>query len=115
MDMTYIIAFAILLVGALLAALASYAWKTWVQPWIEAHQLQEEAEIVVNAVEALLGRYQGQAKWEMALDKMVERGWNIDVPVVIDALKAAWQMLDLKQIGAGVKEPKGLGTGESTE
>lgn len=111
MDMTYIIAFAILLVGALLAALASYAWKTWVQPWIEAHQLQEEAEIVVNAVEALLGRYQGQAKWEMALDKMVERGWNIDVPVVIDALKAAWQMLDLKQIGAGVKEPEGLGTG----
>lgn len=111
MDMTYIIAFAILLVGALLAALASYAWKTWVQPWIEAHQLQEEAEIVVNAVEALLGRYQGQAKWEMALDKMVERGWNIDVPVVIDALKAAWQMLDLKQIGAGVKEPEGLGKG----
>ena len=115
MDMTYIIAFAILLVGALLAALASYAWKTWVQPWIEAHQLQEEAEIVVNAVEALLGRYQGQAKWEMALDKMVERGWNIDVPVVIDALKAAWQMLDLKQISAGVKGPESLGTGESTE
>lgn len=115
MEMTYIIAFAILLVGALLAALASYAWKTWVQPWIEAHQLQEEAEIVVNAVEALLGRYQGQAKWEMALDKMVERGWNIDVPVVVDALKAAWQMLDLKQIGAGVKAPESLGTGESTE
>lgn len=115
MEMTYIIAFAILLVGALLAALASYAWKTWVQPWIEAHQLQEEAEIVVNAVEALLGRYQGQAKWEMALDKMVERGWNIDVPVVIDALKAAWQMLDLKQISAGVKGPESLGTGESTE
>lgn len=115
MEMTYIIAFAILLVGALLAALASYAWKTWVQPWIEAHQLQEEAEIVVNAVEALLGRYQGQAKWEMALDKMVERGWNIDVPVVIDALKAAWQMLDLKQIQAGVKLPEVFGTGESVE
>lgn len=115
MDMTYIIAFAILLVGALLAALASYAWKTWVQPWIEAHQLQEEAEIVVNAVEALLGRYQGQAKWELALKKMQERGWCIDVPVVIDALKAAWQMLDLKQISAGVKGPESLGTGESTE
>ena len=115
MDMTYIIAFAILLVGSLLAALASYAWKTWVQPWIEAHQLQEEAEIVVNAVEALLGRYQGQAKWEMALDKMVERGWNIDVPVVIDALKAAWQMLDLKQISAGVKGPESLGTADGAE
>lgn len=111
MEMTYIIAFAILLVGALLAALVSYAWTKWVQPWIEAHQLQEEAEIVVNAVEALLGRYQGQAKWEMALDKMVERGWNIDVPVVIDALYAAWQMLDLKQIGAGVKGPEALETG----
>ena len=73
MDMTYIIAFAILLVGALLAALASYAWKTWVQPWIEEHQLEEEASIVVNAVEAILGRYQGQAKWELALKKMQER------------------------------------------
>lgn len=111
MDMTYIVVFVILLFGAILTALASYAWTKWVQPWIEAHQLQEEAEIVVNAVEALLGRYQGQAKWELALKKMQERGWCIDVPVVIDALKAAWQMLDLKQIGAGVKGPEGLGTG----
>ena len=115
MDMTYIIAFAILLVGALLAALASYAWKTWVQPWIEAHQLQEEAEIVVNAVEALLGRYQGQAKWEAALKKMQERGWSIQAPVVLDALKAAWQMLDIKQIQAGVKKPMCYETGKSVE
>lgn len=115
MDMTYIVVFVILLFGAVLTALASYAWKTWVQPWIEAHQLQEEAEIVVNAVEALLGRYQGQEKWELALKKMQERGWNIDVQEVLDALKAAWQMLDLKQIGAGVKRPEGLETGESTE
>jgi len=35
--------------------------------------------------------------------------------VVIDALKAAWQMLDLKQIGAGVKDPEGVETGEVME
>lgn len=115
MDMTYIVVSVILLFGAILTALASYAWSKWLQPWIEEHQLEEEAAIVVNAVEAILGRYQGQAKWEMALKKMQERGWNIDVQEVIDALKAAWQLLDLKQIEAGVKEPEVLGTGESTE
>lgn len=115
MDMTYIVVFVILLFGAILTALASYVWKTWVQPWIEEHQLEEEAAIVVNAVEALLGRYQGQAKWELALKKMQERGWNINVQEVLDAVKAAWQLLDLKQISAGVKGPESLGTGESTE
>lgn len=115
MDMTYVVTFAILLIGAVLMALVSYAWKRWVQPWIEAHHLEEEASIVVNAVEAILGRYQGQAKWELALKKMQERGWNIDVQEVLDALKAAWQLLDLKQIEAGVKVPAGYGTAESEE
>lgn len=115
MDMTYIVVSVILLFGAILTALASYAWSKWVQPWIEEHQLEEEAAIVVNAVEAILGRYQGQAKWEMALKKMQERGWNIDVQEVIDALKAAWQLLDLKQIEAGVKEPESVETGEVVE
>lgn len=115
MDMTYVVTFAILLVGAILTALATYAWTKWVQPWIEEHHLQEEAAIVVNAVEAILGRYQGQAKWELALQKMQERGWNIDVQEVIDALKAAWQVLDLKQIEAGVKAPESVETGEVVE
>ena len=115
MDMTYVVTFVILLFGAILTALASYAWTKWVQPWIEEHQLEEEAAIVVNAVEAILGRYQGQEKWELALKKMQERGWNIDVQEVLDAIKAAWQMLDLKQIGAGVKGPEGLGTADGAE
>ena len=115
MDMTYVVAGAILLVGALLASLASYAWSKWIQPWIEEHHLEEEAAIVGNAVEAILGRYQGQAKWELALKKMEERGWNINVPVVIDAVKAAWQALDLKQIAAGVKAPECYETGAAEE
>lgn len=113
MDMTYVLIFAILLIGAVLTALATCAWRKWVQPWIEEHQLEEEASIVVSAVEAILGRYQGQAKWEMALQKMQERGWNINVQEVLDALKAAWQLLDLKQIEAGVKVPEGVETGET--
>ena len=115
MDMTYVVIGVILFVGAVLTALVTHAWKTWVQPWIEEHQLEEEAAIVVSAVEAILGRYQGQAKWELALQKMQERGWNINVQEVLDAVKAAWQALDLVQIAAGVKEPECYETGAAEE
>ena len=105
MDLTYVVVFAILLVSAVVIGLATYVWRKWVQPWIETHNLQEEACIVVDAVEALLGRFCGPEKWKLALEKMQERGWNIDADKVIDALKAAWHTLDLMQIQAGVKEP----------
>ena len=104
MDMSYILAAAILLVGTVVTALATWAWKAWVQPWIEDHHLEAEATIVVNAVETILGRYTGEEKWKLALEKMREFGWNIDADRVIYSLKAAWQALDLKQIQAGIKD-----------
>lgn len=104
MDMSYVASALILLFGTILTALASYAWRRWVQPWIETHNLTEEAAIVVEAVETILGRHMGDEKWRLALEKMKERGWNIDAEKVIDAVKAAWQLLNLRQIEAGVKQ-----------
>ena len=48
-----------------------------------------------TAVEALLGRYTGDDKWQLALEKMEALGWNVDAQQVIDALKAAWQKIKL--------------------
>lgn len=103
MDLTYIVVFAVLLIAAVVTGLATFAWSKWVRPWIETHSLQEEACIVVDAVEALLGRFCGPEKWKLALQKMQERGWNIDADKVVDALKAAWTNLNLAQIASGVK------------
>lgn len=80
------------------------AMTQYVYPWLEQHQLRETAIIVVNAVEAILGRHLGEEKWKMALEKMKEAGWNIDSAPVIDALKAAWKELDLAMREAGEKD-----------
>lgn len=37
------------------------------------------------------------------MQKMAERGFNIDSDAVMDALRAAWKELDLQQIMAGEK------------
>ncbi len=79
--------------------------RDYVNPWLEQHQLRETAFIVVNAVEAILGRHLGEDKWKLALEKMQEAGWNIDDTSVLDALKAAWKELDLAMRTAGEKEP----------
>jgi hypothetical protein len=115
MDLTYVVVFAILLVGAVVTGLGTYVWRKWVQPWLVARDLEVEAGIVVNAVEAILGRYTGEEKWRLALEKMKEFGWNIDAERVIYSLKAAWQALDLKQIQAGIKPPHPDGSPEVIE
>jgi hypothetical protein len=115
MDLTYVVVFAILLVGAVVTGLGAYVWRKWVQPWLVARDLEVEAGIVVNAVEAILGRYTGEEKWRLALEKMKEFGWNIDAERVIYSLKAAWQALDLKQIQAGVKLPPADDDAEAIE
>ena len=74
---------------------------------IRDRDLSDAAKIVVGAVEALLGRYCGEEKWELALQKMAERGFNIDSDAVMDALRAAWKELDLQQIMAGEKTGEG--------
>lgn len=91
-------------VGMVLAALLGVVVRRYVIPWLEDRNLMDAAEIVVNAVEAIKGRYMGPEKWAMALERMKAKGYNIDCVAVLDALKAAWQKLDIAQVAAGVKE-----------
>lgn len=106
MDFTEILVALISLVATVLFSVLVYFGKKYVLPWVEQHDLSQAAEIVVNAVEAILGRYVGEDKWTLALKKMQGMGWNVDSERVIDALKAAWEKLNLKQIEAGVKAPE---------
>lgn len=105
MDFTEIVIAIIALVVALLSFGIVYAWKKWIKPWLIEHGLYEEAEIVVGAVEAILGRHLGEDKWRLAIKKMQERGFNVDDVRVLDALRAAWKKLDLTQLLSGEKEP----------
>ena len=63
----------------------------------------DAAKIAVEAAEAMLGRYLGEDKWAYALNRMKDMGFNIESEVVLDALKAAWKQLDLKQLASGEK------------
>jgi len=104
-DVTGIVTSTIALIAGVGAALLSYAWRRWAKPWLEQKQLMEVAEIVVNAVEAILGRGYGADKWILALDKMAQYGFDVESQAVEDALNAAWKKLDLSQMMAGEKKP----------
>lgn len=112
-DLTEILTTIITLVASAIAALATYAWKKYVRPWLEAHELIKVAEIVVSAAEVALGRYKGEEKWKMALEKIKEYGYDIESEIVLDAVAAAWQKLNLNQLTAGVKQPEGGGTDDT--
>lgn len=103
-DWTALVVAVIGVIGTAASALLGRVWVNYVRPWLEKRDLTDAAEIVVDAVEALLGRYCGEDKWKLALEKMEARGFNIDNEVVLDALRAAWCQLDLKQLAAGEKE-----------
>ena len=102
-DWTALVVAVIGTAAAFLGACLRQAWVKHVRPWLEQRDLSDAAKIVVSAVEALLGRYCGAEKWELALQKMAERGFNMDSDAVMDALRAAWKELDLQQIMAGEK------------
>lgn len=94
-----------------LGALATWAAKTylipWLKmtavPWLRQHSLLEAAKVAVEYAEAVVGRYNGDEKWKLALTLLESKGWNINSTEVITALKAKWQELDLAQVAAGVK------------
>ena len=102
-DWTALVVAVIGTAAAFLGACLRQVWVKYVRPWLEQRDLSDAAKIVVNAVEALLGRYCGEEKWKLGLQKMAERGFNMDSDAVMDALHAAWKELDLKQIMAGEK------------
>lgn len=103
-DWTQIIVALIGLLATVLTTLMTYAWKVYVRPWLETHELTESAKIAVNAAEAILGRHMGAEKWEYAVNAMKNAGFEIDNEAVINALKAAWNEMNLSQIMAGEKE-----------
>ena len=106
-DWTALVVAVIGMLAAFLGACMRQVWVKYARPWLEQRDLSDAAKIVVGAVEALLGRYCGEEKWELALQKMAERGFNIDSDAVMDALRAAWKELDLQQIMAGEKTGEG--------
>ena len=111
-DWTALVVAVIGVIGTALSALLGRVWVKYVKPWLEQRDLTDAAKIVVEAVEALLGRYCGEEKWELALQKMADRGFYTDSQQVIDALKAAWKQLDMAMIAAGEKDVYGIGETE---
>lgn len=108
-DWTALVVAVIGVIGTLASALLGRVWVKYVRPWLSQRDLTDAAKIVVEAVEALLGRYCGEDKWKLALEKMAERGFYTDSQQVIDALKAAWKQLDMAMIAAGEKDVYGIG------
>ena len=91
-------------VGTALAAILGHLSQLYIVPWLRRRGLTEIAGIVVDAVEAIVGRGHGEEKLRLALEKMRdEYGYNINDHAIIDAVKAAWLALDLRQIAAGAK------------
>lgn len=111
-DWTALVVAMIGVIGTAASALLGRVWVKYVKPWLEQRDLTDAAKIIVEAVEAIFGRYCGEQKWQAALEKMVERGFNIDSDIVLDALKAAWKQLDMAMIGAGEKDVYGIGEPE---
>ena len=111
-DWTALMVAVIGVIGTALSALLGRVWVKYVKPWLEQRDLTDAAKIVVEAVEALLGRYCGEDKWKLALEKMADRGFYTDSQQVIDALKAAWKQLDMAMIAAGEKDVYGIGEPE---
>lgn len=111
-DWTALVVAVIGVIGTALSALIGRVWVNYVRPWLSQRELTDAAKIVVEAVEALLGRYCGEDKWKLALEKMAERGFYTDSQQVIDALKAAWKQLDMAMIAAGEKDVYGIGEPE---
>lgn len=103
-DWTALVVAVIGTAAAFLGACLRQVWVKHVRPWLEQRDLSDAAKIVVDAVEALLGRYCGEDKWRMALRKMQERGFNVDEDQVVDALHAAWYQLNQAMILSGEKE-----------
>lgn len=111
-DWTALVVAVIGVIGTAASALIGRVWVRYVKPWLEQRDLTDAAQIVVEAVEALLGRYCGEEKWKLALEKMADRGFYTDSQQVTDALKAAWKQLDRAMIAAGEKDVYGIGEPE---
>lgn len=97
----------ILLVATIwvLTAIIGRLWVLYIRPWLDQHKLIEAATVAVHSAEELFGRYHGEEKLENALLQLSELGFDVDSDIVIRAVKAAWQKLNIEMISAGMKNP----------
>ncbi len=109
---TQVVIWVLLGVLTALGAAATWVGKTYIIPWLKdvavpwltQHKLLEAAKTAVEYAEAMLGRYTGDQKWQMAVGLLDRLGFDVDDEAVIAALKAKWTELNLEQIAAGVKD-----------
>ena len=78
-------------------------WTKYIKPWLIERKLYDAAVQVVYAVEAELGRGNGESKLIFALNRMHERGYIISDSTK-ESIRAAWLELDMSMVSSGVKE-----------
>ena len=88
----------------LLAAIIGRLWVLYIGPWLEQHHLTEAAAVAVQAAEALFGRYHGEEKLRHALEQLSAAGFDTNSQIVLEAVKAAWERLNIDMITAGIKD-----------
>ena len=88
----------------IIGSIAKYFVDKHLKPYLKSHGLIEAAAVAVEAAEAMYGRLHGDEKLEYAINALREQGYDVDTKQVKDAIYAAWQNLDIKQIDAGIKE-----------
>jgi len=94
-----------------LSALATWATKSYVipwlkdvaVPWLKQRNLLATAQVAVEYAEGVVGRFSGKEKLQLALTVMESRGWIMS-DEVSQAIKAKWVELNIAQIAAGVKD-----------
>lgn len=83
--------------------IVTFVGKKYVLPWIELNHLTAAATVAVQAAETIYGRYHGDEKLLAALEQLAQQGFDIDSEKVLNAVKAAWQALDISQHAAFIK------------
>ncbi len=112
---TQVVIWVLLGVLTALGTAATWVSKTYILPWLKdtavpwlkQHKLLQAAQTAVEYAEAMLGRYTGDQKWQMAVELLDKMGFDVNSDEVVAALKAKWRELNLAQIAAGVKEAVG--------
>lgn len=91
-------------IATVVISIGMYLFNRYAKPWLKTNNLEAAAMVAVNAAEAMYGRYNGEQKLKAALQKLKDRGFNIDAQEVLDAVHNAWRKMNTQQIAAGEKD-----------
>ena len=108
---TQVVIWVLCSVLTVLGGVATWAAKTYVVPWLKdvavpwlkQKNLLDAAKVAVEYAEAVVGRFNGEEKFRLALTVLESKGWNVKSDEVLQAVKAKWQEMNLAQVAAGVK------------